>query len=69
MKLALEEHKVYFENSLLNVSGTSTPPPFGVIKKHPEEHIDFLIKQGKVDVAIDQVTCLDLFAMFVSINY
>lgn len=55
MKLALEEQKVYLENSLLNVSGTSTPPPFSAMKRNPEEHIEFLIKQGKVDMAIDQV--------------
>lgn len=58
MKLALEEQKLYLETSLLNVSTSSpaTPALASISKRQPEEHIDYLIKQGKICAAIEQVS-------------
>lgn len=60
MKIALEEQKLYLESSLLNVSASSAASPgfASIVKRQQEEHIDYLIKQGKIDVAIEQV-CYD----------
>lgn len=58
MRIALQEQKQYLETSLLNVSGSGAASPAlaCIVKRQQEEHIDYLIKQGKIDVAIEQVS-------------
>lgn len=58
MKNALDEHKLHMESYLLNIVN-KTPQPHLMTATHKQQqldHIDYLISQGQVNLAIDQVT-------------